>query len=52
MIHQLEVYGDQKGTSQRTARHLGECWGTVTIKDKGLISRFIIAEKPHGAPLT
>lgn len=52
MSRQLEDYGDQKGTSQTTARRLGEFLGAEIIKDKGLNCKFIIAEKPHGAPVT
>jgi len=52
MSRQLEEYGDQKGTSQTTARRLGEFLGAEIIKDKGLNCKFIIAELPHGAPVT
>ena len=52
MSRQLEDYGDQKGTSQTTARRLGEFLGAEIIKDKGLNCKFIIAERPHGAPVT
>ena len=52
MSKQLEEYGDQKGTSQTTARRLGEFLGAETIKDKGLNCKFIIAEQPYGAPVT
>ncbi len=52
MSRQLEEYGDQKGTSQTTARRLGEFLGADIIKDKGLNCKFIIAERPHGAPVT
>jgi hypothetical protein len=45
------IYGDQKGTSQTTARRLGEFLGPNIIKDKGLNCKFIIAEQPYGAPL-
>ena len=43
MSRQLEDYGDQKGTSQTTARRLGEFLGAEIIKDKGLSCKFIIA---------
>ena len=52
MSRQLEDYGDQKGTSQTTARRLGEFLGAEIIKDKGLNCRFIVAEQPFGAPVT
>lgn len=52
MSRQLEEYGDQKGTSQTTARRLGEFLGAEIIKDKGLNCKFIIAERPHGASVT
>jgi DNA polymerase epsilon subunit 1 len=52
MSRQLDDYGDQKGTSQTTARRLGEFLGMEIIKDKGLNCQFIIAEQPYGAPVT
>ncbi|CAJ1945696.1 unnamed protein product [Cylindrotheca closterium] len=52
MSRQLEEYGDQKGTSQTTARRLGQFLGAEIIKDKGLNCKFIIAEQPYGAPVT
>lgn len=52
MSRQLEDYGDQKGTSQTTARRLAEFLGKEIIKDKGLNCKFIIAEQPYGAPVT
>jgi DNA polymerase epsilon subunit 1 len=52
MSKHLEDYGDQKGTSQTTARRLGEFLGADFIKDKGLNCRFVIADYPHGAPVT
>ena len=50
MSRQLDEYGDQKGTSQTTARRLGEFLGQEIIKDKGLNCKFIIAERPYGRP--
>ena len=50
MSRQLDDYGDQKGTSQTTARRLSEFLGQDIIKDKGLNCKFIIAERPFGAP--
>lgn len=52
MSRQLDDYGNQKGTSQTTARRLGEFLGSEIIKDKGLNCKFIIAEQPYGAPVT
>jgi len=52
MSRQLEDYGVQKGTSQTTARRLGEFLGSEIIKDKGLNCKFIISQLPHGAPIT
>lgn len=52
MSRQLDDYGEQKGTSQTTARRLGEFLGAEIIKDKGLNCKFIIAEQPYGAPVT
>lgn len=52
MSRQLDDYGDQKGTSQTTARRLSEFLGADIIKDKGLNCKFIIAEQPYGAPVT
>ena len=52
MSKQLDEYGDQKGTSQTTARRLAEFLGADLIKDKGLNCRFILADRPHGAPVT
>lgn len=52
MSRQLDEYGEQKGTSQTTARRLGEFLGAEIIKDKGLNCKFVIAEQPYGAPVT
>ena len=54
MIRQLEDYGTstQKGTSQTTARRLGEFLGAEFIRNKGLNCKFVIAERPYGAPVT
>jgi DNA polymerase epsilon subunit 1 len=52
MSRQLDDYGEQKGTSQTTARRLSEFLGAEIIKDKGLNCKFIIAEQPYGAPVT
>ena len=52
MSRQLDDYGDQKGTAQTCAKRLAEFLGAEIIKDKGLNCKFIIAERPHGAPVT
>jgi DNA polymerase epsilon subunit 1 len=52
MSRQLDDYGEQKGTSQTTARRLSEFLGAEIVKDKGLNCKFIIAEQPYGAPVT
>ena len=52
MSRQLEDYGDRPGTSQTTARRLGEFLGAEIIKDKGLNCKFIVSQRPHGAPVT
>lgn len=52
MSRQLSDYGTQKGTSQTTARRLGEFLGADVIKDKGLNCKFIISERPYGSPIT
>lgn len=52
MSRQLDDYGDRPGTSQTTARRLGEFLGAEIIKDKGLNCKFIISQLPHGAPVT
>lgn len=52
MSKQLEEYGGQKGTSQTTAKRLGEFLGAEIIKDKGLNCKFIISDRPFGAPVT
>lgn len=52
MSRQLEDYGDQKGTSLTTAKRLGEFLGKEMVQDKGLNCKFVIAERPYGAPVT
>ena len=52
MSRQLEDYGEQKSTSLTTAKRLGEFLGKEMVQDKGLVCKFIIADKPHGAPVT
>lgn len=48
----LEDYGDQKGTSLTTASRLADFLGPDMVKDKGLNCRLVIANRPHGAPVT
>jgi len=50
MSKSLEEYGDRKSTSTTTARRLGQFLGTDLVKDKGLVCKYIISAKPHGAP--
>ena len=52
MSRSLEDYGEQKGTSLTTARRLGEFLGKEMVAEKGLNCRFIISERPFGAPVT
>lgn len=52
MSKKLEEYGDQKSTSISTAKRLAEFLGDQMIKDVGLQCKYIISEKPCGAPVT
>lgn len=52
MTKSLEEYGAQKSTSITTARRLAEFLGDQMVKDKGLNCKFIIADRPRGAPVT
>ncbi|KAG9000298.1 DNA polymerase epsilon catalytic subunit [Tulasnella sp. JGI-2019a] len=52
MSKTLAEYGSQKSTSISTARRLAEFLGDQMVKDKGLACRFVISEKPIGAPVT
>lgn len=52
MSKKLEEYGDQKSTSISTAKRLAEFLGDQMIKDVGLQCKYIISEKPNGAPVT
>jgi DNA polymerase epsilon subunit 1 len=52
MSKTLAEYGSQKSTSISTARRLAEFLGDQMVKDKGLACKFIISEKPNGAPVT
>jgi DNA polymerase epsilon subunit 1 len=52
MSKTLAEYGGQKSTSISTARRLAEFLGDGMVKDKGLACKFIISQKPVGAPVT
>jgi DNA polymerase epsilon subunit 1 len=52
MSKTLAEYGSQKSTSISTAKRLAEFLGSQMVKDKGLACKFIISEKPVGAPVT
>lgn len=52
MSRKLEDYGAQKSTSISTAKRLAEFLGDQMVKDAGLACKYIIANKPHGAPVT
>lgn len=52
MSKSLEEYGNQKSTSITTARRLAEFLGAEMVKDKGLACKYIIADRPAGAPVT
>ena len=52
MSKTLAEYGAQKSTSISTAKRLAEFLGSQMVKDKGLACKFIISEKPIGAPVT
>ena len=50
MSKSLEEYGDRKSCPVTTARRLSQFLGVDLIKDKGLVCKYIIANKPFGAP--
>ncbi|KAH7103004.1 DUF1744-domain-containing protein [Auriculariales sp. MPI-PUGE-AT-0066] len=52
MSRTLAEYAGQKSTSISTAKRLAEFLGDQMVKDKGLACKFIISEKPLGAPVT
>ncbi|KAL2151114.1 hypothetical protein VTH82DRAFT_6212 [Thermothelomyces myriococcoides] len=52
MTKTLEEYSGQKSTSITTAKRLADFLGEGMVKDKGLNCKFIICEKPKGAPVT
>ncbi|XP_076662564.1 DNA polymerase epsilon catalytic subunit 1 [Halictus rubicundus] len=52
MSRKLEDYGKQKSTSISTAKRLAEFLGDQMVKDAGLACKYIIANKPQGAPVT
>ncbi|KAL1683463.1 hypothetical protein EV122DRAFT_286219 [Schizophyllum commune] len=52
MSKTLAEYAGQKSTSISTARRLAEFLGDQMVKDKGLACKFIISQRPIGAPVT
>ncbi|XP_029052112.1 DNA polymerase epsilon catalytic subunit 1 isoform X1 [Osmia bicornis bicornis] len=52
MSRKLDEYGAQKSTSISTAKRLAEFLGDQMVKDAGLACKYIIANKPQGAPVT
>lgn len=52
MSKALSDYGAQKSTSITCAKRLAELLGEHMVKDKGLNCKFIISEKPFGAPVS
>lgn len=52
MSKTLEEYGAQKSTSITTAKRLADFLGEGMVKDKGLNCKFIICDRPRGAPVT
>ena len=51
MSKSLAEYGDRKSTSVTTARRLAQFLEAPDlVKDKGLVCKYIISAKPHGAP--
>nr|XP_031835870.1 DNA polymerase epsilon catalytic subunit 1 [Nomia melanderi]XP_031835871.1 DNA polymerase epsilon catalytic subunit 1 [Nomia melanderi]XP_031835872.1 DNA polymerase epsilon catalytic subunit 1 [Nomia melanderi] len=52
MSRKLEDYGEQKSTSISTAKRLAEFLGDQMVKDAGLACKYIISNKPQGAPVT
>ncbi|XP_076247642.1 DNA polymerase epsilon catalytic subunit 1 [Calliopsis andreniformis] len=52
MSRKLDEYGGQKSTSISTAKRLAEFLGDQMVKDAGLACKYIIANKPQGAPVT
>ncbi|KNC54094.1 DNA polymerase [Thecamonas trahens ATCC 50062] len=52
MSRKLADYGDQRSTSITTARRLAAFLGDQMVKDAGLCCKYIISEKPIGAPVS
>ncbi|KAG5459973.1 MAG: hypothetical protein BJ554DRAFT_8044, partial [Olpidium bornovanus] len=52
MSRALDEYDGQKSSSISTAKRLAEFLGDQMVKDKGLSCKFIISQKPLGAPVT
>ena len=51
MSRALEDYGVQRSTSITCAKRIGEILGKELVKDKGLNTKFIIANKPAETPI-
>ena len=52
MSKSLAECGSNKSASVTVARRLGEFLGDKMVEDKGLACKYIIAQKPFGAPVT
>lgn len=52
MSKSLEEYGNQKSSSITTAGRLAEFLGEAMVKDRGLNCKYIISDRPRGAPVT
>lgn len=52
MSKSLKEYEGQKSTSITTARRLAEFLGEGMVSKAGLNCQYIIADRPHGAPVT
>lgn len=52
MSKTLGEYGDQKSAAISCARRLAEFLGDSVVQESGLACRFIIANRPYGAPVT
>lgn len=52
MSKTLAEYEGQKSSAITTARRLAEFLGKQMVKDKGLACKFIISQRPLGAPVT
>lgn len=52
MSKALDEYGAQKSSAISCARRLAEFLGEGMVKNEGLACKFIVADRPHGAPVT